>query len=174
MTCPGHTPEGYEPCTRSPDHGGPCAHQLKTDLIMNVEELRVLAERYRRIAQDQEERANLLASGQVVTMGIARLVDEQCARAYQARDDARVELSDLKAQIEHEKHKAHLQKLRDEDSKAAMVEIEAEEKQRVTDDIARRQREACAQATYDAEGEWDSIREARMMVLATPLVTGGK
>ena len=33
--------------------------------------------------------ADSYANGEVITKGIARLVDEQCARAYAARDEAR-------------------------------------------------------------------------------------
>lgn len=29
MSCPGYTPKGIEPCTRDPEHTGPCAHRLK-------------------------------------------------------------------------------------------------------------------------------------------------
>ena len=39
--------------------------------------------------------ADSYANGEVITKGIARLVDEQCARAYAARDEARAALRDV-------------------------------------------------------------------------------
>jgi len=39
--------------------------------------------------------AESYANGEVITKGIARLVDEQCARAYAARDEARAALRDV-------------------------------------------------------------------------------
>lgn len=39
--------------------------------------------------------ADNYANGEVITKGIARLVDEQCARAYAARDEARAALRDV-------------------------------------------------------------------------------
>ncbi len=47
-------------------------------------------------------RAKALAAGEILTAGIARLVDEQCARAYAERDEARA----LAAKMEKERDEA--------------------------------------------------------------------
>lgn len=32
MSCPRYMPKDYEPCSRPPDHDGPCAHEYSRDL----------------------------------------------------------------------------------------------------------------------------------------------
>jgi hypothetical protein len=34
MSCPKYTPPGYAPCTRDPDHDGPCAHPLAIEGVV--------------------------------------------------------------------------------------------------------------------------------------------
>lgn len=85
--------------------------------------------------------ADSYANGEVITKGIARLVDEQCARAYAARDEARAALRVMESRIQEGSEFTVRRLTQMMEAGGTMLVADHEAALR---DVAEKQREACA------------------------------
>lgn len=110
--------------------------------------------------------------GEVITLGIARLVDEQCVRAYEARDEAKAEVTRLKKELAVRpwvEGDAILQGEHEAD--IGQIGVTWRELDAIKKEVAERQREACVARVRWLDNSDPTIGFISVEILDTPLVT---